>query len=133
MKKIILGRGQGKTTELIKLSHETNTYILVANFQRQREVAKMADEMGLSIPYPVTVCDYMRTHFLGSYIKHILIDDADDVLQQIFNCVTIDAITMSPDEEAERHLIVQDVKRMYEEKEREHEENTCCSSDPEQG
>lgn len=31
-------------------------------------------------------------------------------------------------EEAERHLIVQDVKRMYEEKEREHEENTDSNS-----
>ena len=36
-------------------------------------------------------------------------------------------------EEAERHLIVQDVKRMYEEKEREHEENLDCGSNAEQG
>ena len=59
----------------------------------------MAYEMGLSITYPVTVGNYMGTHFRGSYIKHILIDDADYVLQQIFNYVTIDAITMSPDNE----------------------------------
>lgn len=98
MKKIIKPRGKGKTTELIKLSAKTNTYILVANRMRQIAVAKLAHSMNIDIPYPVTVEDYMRTHFRGSFIKNILIDDADAVLQSIFNTVVIDAITITETE-----------------------------------
>lgn len=95
MKKIIKPRGKGKTTELIKLSAKTNTYILVANMKRQKEVARLADSMNMIIPYPVTLEDYMRTQFRGSFINHILIDDADDILQRFFNTVVIDAITIT--------------------------------------
>lgn len=95
MKKIIKPRGKGKTTELIKLSAETNTYILVANRSRQKMVAELAHSMNMNIPYPVTVDDYMRSQFRGSFIKHILIDDADDVLQRFFNTIVIDAITIT--------------------------------------
>ena len=101
MKKIIKPRGKGKTTELIKLSAETNTYILVANKMRQIAVAELARSMNIDIPYPVTVEDYMRTHFRGSFIKNILIDDADAVLQSIFNTVVIDAITITEPESEE--------------------------------
>ena len=38
MKKIILPRGKGKTTELIKLSADTQKYILVADRNRVREI-----------------------------------------------------------------------------------------------
>ena len=99
MKKIILGRGEGKTKELIQLSHDTNTYILVADRSRQREIFSFAHDLGIDILNPVTVEEYMRTHFRGNFIKHVLIDDADDVLKTIFNNLTIDAITMRKDEE----------------------------------
>lgn len=95
MKKIIKPRGKGKTTELIKLSAKTNTYILVANKKRQRQLMELAYSMNVIIPYPVTIDDYMRTQFRGSFIKHILIDDADDILQRFFNTVVIDAITIT--------------------------------------
>lgn len=102
MKKIILGRGEGKTQKLIKLSFATNTYILVAGRQRQREVFDMARKMGLHILFPVTVEDYMNNQFRESFIKHILIDDAEDVLQRVFYTVEIDAITLTKDEEERR-------------------------------
>ena len=95
MNKIIKGRRQGKTTELIKRSAETRTYILVANRQRVEQVFKQAQSMGLNIPYPVTVEEYMRSGFRGSFINSILIDDADDVLSQVFSNVRIETITMS--------------------------------------
>ena len=98
MKKIIKGRAKGKTTDLIKMSHDTNTYILVNNRARQKSLFAQAREMNIDIPYPVTIEDYMRTRFQGSFIKSILIDDADDVLQAIFSRVHIDAITLSKDE-----------------------------------
>ena len=99
MKKIIKGRGEGKTKELIQLSHDTNTYILVADRSRQREIFSFARELGICILYPVTVEDYMKTHFRGSFIKRILIDDADDVLKTVFSNVVINAITMRKDDE----------------------------------
>lgn len=95
MLKIIRGRRTGRTTELIKISENTQAYILVANIQRQKLVADMARNMGANIPYPVTLDDYMRNQFRGSFIKNILIDDADDILCAIFYTVHIDAITMS--------------------------------------
>jgi len=100
MVKIIKGRGEGKTTELIKMSHDTNTYILVANANRVREIADMAREMELSIPFPVTVDEYFSSHgFQGSFIRNILIDDAEDVLKTVFNRLIIDAITLTTESE----------------------------------
>ena len=95
MKIIAKPRCTGKTTELVKLSAKTNTYILVLNRQRQKEVARLADSMNMIIPYPVTLEDYMRTQFRGSFINHILIDDADEILQRFFHSVVIDVITIT--------------------------------------
>lgn len=95
MKIIYEKRGTGKTSKLIQMSHDMNTYILTVNQKRAALIAKMAHEMGIAIPYPVTVDDYMRCRFRGSFIKDILIDDADDVLKQIFHTVNIEAITMT--------------------------------------
>lgn len=95
MKVIAKPRRGGKTSELIKLSAETNTYILVANKQRQKEIVRLADLMNINILYPVTVDDYMKTQFRGSFIKNILIDDAEDVLRAFLYTVTIDAITVT--------------------------------------
>lgn len=102
MKKIFRPRQRGKTTELIKLSEETGHYILVADRRRADCVFQMAEKMGCHILNPVTVYDYFRTHgFRGSYIKDILIDDADAVLQMVFDCVNVEAITMTFEEEQE--------------------------------
>lgn len=46
MKKIIKPRGAGKTTELIKLSHDTWTYILVTNAKRQKDVFFYCEKNG---------------------------------------------------------------------------------------
>ena len=95
MEKIILPRGEGKTTKLIQMSHDTWTYILVVDGKRQREVANLARKMEIDIPYPVTLEDYMRSRFHGSFIRRILIDDADDVLKALFSNLEISAITMT--------------------------------------
>ena len=100
MIKIIKGRREGKTTELIKMSHYTNTYILVANRDRVDEISNMAREMKLDIPFPVTVDEYFSSHgFQGSFIRNILIDDAEDVLKTVFSRVIIDAITLTKESE----------------------------------
>ena len=81
MKLIYKGRGEGKTTELIKLSVETNTYILVKNRQRQRQVADLAQALGYDMLFPVTLFEHFEAgKSKGMINRRFLIDDADDIL-----------------------------------------------------
>lgn len=129
---IIIGkRGYGKTTKLIRRSSDENLYILVATRQRAYQVAQMATEMGLTIPFPVTVDEYLRSNkkFRGSSIRRdgLLIDDADDVLQVIFAGIPIKEITITDHnevgncirylpklEEEEQHQVIYDPERAIE-------------------
>ena len=98
MKLIIKPRQSGKTSELIRMSEEANAYIITLNRGMAEYVSKMAKAQGHNIPHPIALNDYMRTGFKDSNVKHILIDNADMVLQHIFSEATIDAITMSSEE-----------------------------------
>lgn len=93
---IFKGRGQGKTTELINLSERTGAPILVANLSRAKNLIRMALSMNKAIPMPLTLNEYFnaKQYGLGRDI-HILIDDADDILQSIFYTVSIDAISLT--------------------------------------
>ena len=95
MKKIIRPRQAGKSSELIRIAEETNAYIIVATRARAVCLADMAQKQGRHILYPVTLREYEQSRFRGSYIRHVLIDDADAVLEQVFKEVTIDAITIT--------------------------------------
>lgn len=99
MEKIIKPRQTGKTTDLIKISEKTGTYILTADRIRAGYVFNMAQEQNRNIPFPVALWDYQRTGFRGSFINHILIDDADAVLQELFKTIQIDALTMTGPEQ----------------------------------
>lgn len=93
---IIYGEsGTGKTTELIRKSHDTWTYIVTADRKRADYILKMARKMGKDIPNPIPWEECRGNMFTGSFIRHILIDDADDLLERIFCTVHIDAITMT--------------------------------------
>lgn len=95
MKKIIKPKGTGKTTELIKLSHDTWTYILVADRKRADWLADFAwNKLKIDIPNPVSVEEFIRAGRSLGYCKSVLIDDADDVLQKLIGHVNIAAITM---------------------------------------
>lgn len=107
---IYKSRGKGKTTELIKMSAEKNLYILVADRNRQREVFNLARDLNLNIPFPITVEDYFRDKLRGSFINTILIDDADYVLQQIFNTVVIDTITITDKENKWKKKLYEELK-----------------------
>lgn len=98
MKKIIKPRQAGKTTDLIEISEKTGVYILTANRNRAKCVFRMAQEQNRNIPFPVTLWDYQKTGFRGSFINHILIDDAEEVLQELFRTVQIDVLTMTSPE-----------------------------------
>ena len=96
MQVIYKPRGTGKSTDLIKLSVETNSYILVKDRKRALDLSKMASDLGYpQMLFPITLTEYMANKMKGSHVKTILIDDADDILQAIFNTVTIQAITLT--------------------------------------
>ncbi|HHX62142.1 MAG TPA: replicase [Epulopiscium sp.] len=90
MKIISADRGQGKTTELIKRSNKEWKYIICADIKRVEIISTMARGLGLDIPYPIAVRELPLSN--GSFIKSVLIDDIEDVLQSIIgkkvDCVT---------------------------------------------
>lgn len=91
MRKIIRGKGLGKTKALIAMSHETGKRILVVNEERKRNVIRMAEDV--DIPTPVTLREFKETPPWFNPVGGILVDDADDVLEALLEC-KIDAITM---------------------------------------
>lgn len=99
MIKIFRPRQSGKSRDLIKMSAVTGYYIVTANMVRAKILFDLAQKYGFNIPYPFTVEEYLKSGKLkGSFIKKILIDDADAVLQAVFDTVCIEAITMTYDE-----------------------------------
>lgn len=78
---------RGKTLKLIQECFYNNrrdkgnyTYILVADRQRALWLANFAKKKAYDIPFPITVSEYIDSHTRGTFIRHILIDDADDIL-----------------------------------------------------
>lgn len=90
--KIISGEAcSGKTTELIKKAHEENKYILCVDRKRAENIERMSIDLGLKIPFPITVNELPIN---SKFIESILIDDVEDVLQRILN-KRIDYVTTS--------------------------------------
>lgn len=82
MKILRLDRRQGKTTTLIKMAHKEKLYIVCATRQRAEYISKMAMEMDLNIPFPITVGEIRSTNGIKSrFIDKVLIDDMEDVLR----------------------------------------------------
>lgn len=95
---IVKERGTGKTTELIKRAAKDSLYNLTANRMRAGCIAKLARRIGLYIPFPVTMEEYLKGNkFRGSCIRRdgLLIDDADDVFQTLLSGIPIRAVTIS--------------------------------------
>lgn len=96
LEKLILGdRQSGKTTELIKESARTGAYIVVSRMNEAHYVFRFAKELGLNIPFPLTVAEVI-CESPSSYIfqKGILIDNLERILCRLFNYITINAATV---------------------------------------
>lgn len=81
MKIISADRGQGKTTKLVEMSSKEWKYIVCKDRQRVDVIIETAERLGLEIPYPITIRELPIRQY--SYIKSVLIDDIEDVLQYI--------------------------------------------------
>ena len=89
---IIGGRGSGKTTKLIRMSAENNIYIVCLDRRRALNIAAMAREMGLTIPFPITVEELPITR-KSSWFTEVYVDDADQVLERLIG-VRVSNITL---------------------------------------
>lgn len=75
-----MDRRTGKITELIKMAHENWLYIICLDRQRAELISDMAKEMGLDIPFPITL---RELPIRNPFIKEVLIDDMEDILQTL--------------------------------------------------
>jgi len=96
MKKIILGKGKGKTTELIKQSAESGDYIICHSLNECSRIQFKAGEMGLNIPFPASYDEFINGNYYSKGIRGFLIDNVDMLLQHMTN-VPVNAITITKD------------------------------------
>ena len=95
MEKIIMQRGYGKTTQLIKKSAKSGDYIVCSRLDEANRIQFEAKDMGLDIPLPITYAEFIEKRYSGKNISGFLIDNLEMFLQHLSN-VPVNAITMCP-------------------------------------
>lgn len=95
MKMILGSRGEGKTTELVKLSHKENKPIVCRYKSQIAHIELIAKELNLAIPYPVTVQQIKDGSLQGEKIDGLLIDDAEWILSELIG-FNISCIASTP-------------------------------------
>lgn len=81
MRIIRKGRGEGKTTELIKISNKEWKYIVCVDHTRAEYIAYQASQLGLDIPFPITYNELPLNY--TNNIKSVLIDDMEELLAKL--------------------------------------------------
>ena len=74
MEVIFGGRQSGKTTRLIQISHETNPPIVTYDHSAASRIETMAEIMGIDIPNPMSVNDFIL-YSCGKMYRKILVDE----------------------------------------------------------
>ena len=95
MEKIIMQRGYGKTTQLIKNSAKTGDYIVCHGLDEANRIQYEAIQMGLDIPLPITYHEFIEKRYSGVNISGFLIDNIEMFIQSLSD-VQVNAITMCP-------------------------------------
>lgn len=94
MKIFLAPRGGGKTTFLIRESAKTQDIIVCENNFVANSIKRIAFNMGLEIPTPITYSDFTKQNTHGKKISGFLIDNVDVLLQQLTR-TPIKIVTMS--------------------------------------
>ena len=95
MEKIIMNRGYGKTTQLIKKSAKSGGYIVCHSLREANRIQVEAEKMGLYVPLPITYTEFIEKRYSETNISGFLIDNLEMFLQYLSK-VPINAITMCP-------------------------------------
>jgi len=94
--KVICGkRGDGKTTELIKLAAKDYLYIVCIDHDEAFRVSEQAQAMGLEIPFPLTFNEFVNRKFHSKGIKGFLVDNADLLISFMASGVPVKAVSIS--------------------------------------
>ena len=98
MRIINKSRGQGKSLQLLYTSELTGYQIICPNEQQAQYLKKMADELGLIVPEPMSYKRYISIKGSSLNADKILIDNVDYMLDDILTAyfkTNICAVTMS--------------------------------------
>ena len=96
MERIIMQRGYGKTTQLIKKSANDGSVIVCYSDGVANSLMWEAKNLGIEIPRPISFNSFIEAKYYGQIRPNgLLIDDADLLLQSI-SILPIKAITLSP-------------------------------------
>ena len=84
MKILNLGRGDGKTTQLVKYAAKNHVMILVGNKTSKYYVEDVAKDLKLNVDV-ITVYDFNKIKNKNKYKYNVVIDDVEFVLSQLLN------------------------------------------------
>jgi hypothetical protein len=90
---LIGGRQRGKTTRLLRMADPIGATIVVVHLADKQRLIVQARDLGLSVPLVLTFDDVRQGRHRGLSIDHLVIDDADRLLQSLFPGARIDTIT----------------------------------------
>jgi len=94
MKIIFRPRRAGKTTDLIKECSEKGGYMVCHNYEEAHRVFKLAKDMGLNIPLPITYAQFVNKEYYGIGVKSFHIDNIDMLITYI-SSVPVETITLA--------------------------------------
>ena len=77
-------RGEGQTTEAVRLAKEKSAYLIV----RDRKTAHRLSQQHPELRSPITFLELMDTRMRGSFIKDIVIDDVEYFKYMLFCSIT---------------------------------------------
>jgi hypothetical protein len=77
MQAVIMDRGKGKTTELVKKCAEHGGYIVVRSSLACTWAVKVAESLELQIPFPLTYQELIQGQLHGKNCSPLWIDDLD--------------------------------------------------------
>jgi len=88
----------GKTTELIKMSHENGGYIVCSTQQEVQRIFQLSIELECTIPFPISFDEFIHHEYHSRGIKEFYIDNVDMLIQYLSD-VPIKAITLSKEDQ----------------------------------
>lgn len=91
---IVDKRRSGKTTKAIEESASTGKYILVANRDMALSISKLAHELGVHIPFPITIKEWEAGVARSVKERGIIVDEGLVLLEKILG-TQIHMITIS--------------------------------------
>lgn len=99
MEKIILNKGEGKTSNLIELASKNDWTIICKDSKAIRRIVDQCIHWNIDIRLPITYNEFINKDYYGRGIKGFLFDNVDDFIQYMSDTVEIKAITLTPQQQ----------------------------------